>query len=180
MGQDTKLPFADLPYRKCVGVMLLNQDNRVFVGRRADVQPDAWQMPQGGLGKKEDPIKGAFRELAEETGIRNAHLLAEVEEWLTYDLPPHLLGKAFRGKYRGQKQKWIVLRFTGQDQEVDLYRHKKAEFNAWRWVPMQALPQLIVPFKRPIYEQLVALFASRFPAIPENGGLSAIPAHGKQ
>jgi putative (di)nucleoside polyphosphate hydrolase len=146
-----------LPYRPCVGIMLLNRDGQVFVGKRIDQTLEAWQMPQGGIDKGEDPRAATFRELEEETGTRHAEILREHPDWLTYDLPPHLVGFALEGKYRGQKQKWFALKFLGSDTEIDI-KTKHQEFSDWKWVPLDDLMRLIVPFKREIYAKVVAAF----------------------
>lgn len=153
----------DLPYRPCVGVMLLNPRGEAFVGRRIDRDSDreggeAWQMPQGGVDPGEDLATAALRELHEETGVEAAEILAEADDWLTYDLPGHLIGVALKGKYRGQRQKWFAARFTGTDADIRLDAHEP-EFDAWKWAPVEDLPGLIVPFKRGIYTELVRLFA---------------------
>jgi putative (di)nucleoside polyphosphate hydrolase len=145
-------------YRRCVGVMLLNREGRVFVGRRIDREAnETWQMPQGGVDEGEDLPQAARRELAEETGVTLAELLAEAPGWLTYDLPPHLMGVALKGKYRGQTQKWYAMRYLGQDADIDLNVHEP-EFDAWQWVRMSQLPDLIVPFKRQVYVDVVTAF----------------------
>ena len=146
---------SDLPYRPCVGIMLFNRDGKVFVGKRIDQTVESWQMPQGGIDKGEEPRQAALRELQEETGTDKAEIIAEMEKWVTYDLPEHLIGVAFYGKYRGQKQKWFAMRFTGTDADIDLMKHEP-EFSAFRWVDLAELPGLIVPFKRKSYEQVVA------------------------
>jgi putative (di)nucleoside polyphosphate hydrolase len=154
----------DLPYRACVGIMLFNRDNLVWLGRRCDKANDEgagqwWQMPQGGIDEAEDPADAALRELAEETSVRSAEIIAEAPGWFVYDLPDHLIGTAWNGRYRGQKQKWFAARFLGEDSEIDLASvGHKPEFDAWRWAPMDELVQLIVPFKRDVYEQVVAVF----------------------
>jgi putative (di)nucleoside polyphosphate hydrolase len=156
---------GDLPYRPCVGVMLFNPKGLVFVGSRIDRDGgEAWQMPQGGIDEGEDLREAALRELYEETGIRKAKIVAENRGWLTYDLPHELLGKALKGKFRGQTQKWFLARFTGTDKDVKLDLHEP-EFEAWRWVPVEDLPNLIVPFKRAIYEALVAEFGPQVKAL---------------
>lgn len=151
------LPHADLPYRPCVGVMLINRDGLVFVGRRIDQTVEGWQMPQGGIDPGETPLEAAHRELEEEIGTRNAQLLREMKEWLEYDLPAYLLGVALHGRYRGQRQKWIAMRFLGQDCDIDI-RTSHPEFASWKWLAMEALPRLIVPFKRDTYEKVIAEF----------------------
>jgi putative (di)nucleoside polyphosphate hydrolase len=148
---------SDLPYRPCVGILLLNQGGKVFVGKRIDQTVEGWQMPQGGIDKGESPRQAALRELEEETGTGKAEILGEMDEWLTYDLPPHLVGIAFKGKFRGQTQKWFALRFTGKDGDIDLTAHDP-EFSDWKWVTMEELPGLIVPFKRDIYAAVIAAF----------------------
>jgi putative (di)nucleoside polyphosphate hydrolase len=156
---------SHLPYRACVGIMLLNARGEVFVGRRPDIPDEEgggewWQMPQGGIDEPEDPRTAALRELHEETGVRSVEVIAEAKDWLLYDLPPHLIGVSWGGRYRGQKQKWFAMRFTGDDREVNLAPPgHKAEFDRWRWVEMSDLVRLIVPFKRGVYERVVAEFA---------------------
>ena len=148
---------SDLPYRPCVGLMLLNRQGLVFVGKRIDQTVEGWQMPQGGIDEGEEPCAAALRELQEETGIAKAEIIGEMDAWLTYDLPQHLVGIAFHGKYRGQRQKWFALRFLGEDHDIDLYTHEP-EFAEWKWVEMDALPRLIVPFKRDTYAAVIAAF----------------------
>lgn len=158
---------TSLPYRPCVGVMLLNADDHVFVGRRAERKGASegegqwWQMPQGGMDEGESPEDAARRELWEETGVRHAVFIARTRDWLVYDLPPELVGKAWKGRYRGQRQMWFAARFDGVESEIDLRPQPghKAEFDAWRWEPMAALPDLVVPFKRDVYAAVVAEFA---------------------
>jgi putative (di)nucleoside polyphosphate hydrolase len=137
--------------------MLLNNQNQVFVGKRIDQTVEGWQMPQGGIDAGEDPRTAVLRELKEETGTDKASIIGEMQDWLTYELPPHLVGIAFHGKYRGQRQKWFALRFTGQDSDIDLHTHEP-EFAEWKWVDMDALPGLIVPFKRDTYAAVIAAF----------------------
>lgn len=154
----------DLPYRPNVGAALFNPAGRVLIARRADfpnAEGDAggWQLPQGGIDPDEDPREAVLRELAEEIGTDQAEIIGEHPEWLTYDLPPHLIGVALRGRYRGQRQRWFALRFTGCDDDIRLDRDPHPEFDAWRWAALAELPALAVPFKRPIYETLAASFA---------------------
>ncbi len=158
---------STLPYRDCVGVMLINREGRVWVGRRADMpgepegRGDWWQMPQGGIDPGETPRAAALRELVEETGVTSARIIAESRDWHYYDLPDHLIGVAWKGRYRGQRQKWFAARFLGDDSEIDISaRHGgKPEFDRWRWAAMDELVTLIVPFKRAVYEKVVAEFA---------------------
>ncbi|HEY1612125.1 MAG TPA: RNA pyrophosphohydrolase [Rhizomicrobium sp.] len=152
-----RLRPEDLPYRPCVGVMLFNKEGMVFVGRRIDQTIEGWQMPQGGIDGDETPAEAAFRELEEEIGTRNAALLRELPEWLSYDLPLHLLGVGLRGRYRGQRQKWIAMRFLGDDSEITV-KTAEPEFAQWKWLALEALPRLIVPFKRDTYSKVIAAF----------------------
>ena len=148
---------AALPYRRGVGVVLINRDGLVWVGERHDM-PGAWQMPQGGIDDGEMPRDTALRELAEETGTRSAEILAESADWYSYNLPPELLGRVWGGRYRGQTPTRFVCRFTGEDGEFDLDVAGDGEFSRWRWVTAEALPSLIVPFKRPLYEKILLEF----------------------
>jgi len=159
--------FEDLPSRPCVGVMLLNRDGRVFIGRRIDGPEHvdlthAWQMPQGGIDRDEDPWPAALRELYEETNIRSVEKLGEIREWLSYDIPREIVGQAWKGKYRGQRQKWYALRFTGKEREIDVADPAgghEPEFAAWRWERLEKTPDLIVPFKRKVYARVAREFA---------------------
>jgi putative (di)nucleoside polyphosphate hydrolase len=169
MTGNTKSPIdpASLGYRPCVGIMLLNPAGLIWIGCRADFKNEAegrgawWQMPQGGIDDGEDPAKAAHRELFEETAIRSARIIREHHGWLNYDLPPDLIGKAWGGRYRGQKQKWFAMRFEGNDSEVSIAPHHgpKAEFVDWRWAPLPEVMDLIVPFKRDVYRTVLADFA---------------------
>ena len=151
------LRHEDLPYRPCVGVMLINAEGLVFVGRRIDQTVEGWQMPQGGIDPGESPEEAALRELKEEIGTDKAVPLRAMEGWLDYDLPQHLLGVALKGRYRGQRQKWLAMRFTGDDSDIDIRTHEP-EFAEWKWLAMEALPRLIVPFKRDTYMQVIDAF----------------------
>lgn len=148
---------ASLPYRQGVGLILFNAQGLVFVARRID-NADGWQMPQGGIDKGEEPQTAALRELEEEIGTNKAEIIAESKGWLTYDLPTDIIGKVWKGKYRGQTQKWYALRFTGSDADINIDT-EHPEFDAWRWVHFNELVDLIVPFKRELYRQVVAEFS---------------------
>jgi putative (di)nucleoside polyphosphate hydrolase len=145
-------------YRPGVGVMLLDGQGRVFVGRRIDINGDNWQMPQGGIDKGETPRQAALRELKEEVGSDKADILAESRRWFSYEVPSPVAGRLWRGRYRGQRQKWFVMRFTGADGDIDLNTHHP-EFDAWKWVEPTDLTELIVPFKRALYRDVLAEFA---------------------
>ena len=156
-----------LPYRPCVGIMLLNADGLIWIGRRSDGDlilqevVKRWQMPQGGIDAHEDPKVAALRELYEETGISSATILAESKDWIHYDLPPEVIGKAMKGKYRGQRQKWFAMRFTGGEAEVNLSLDgHKPEFDAWRWAAAHEVLDEIVGFKRDAYRAVFNEFAS--------------------
>jgi putative (di)nucleoside polyphosphate hydrolase len=158
--------FENLPYRPCVGLMVFNKKGRVFIGRRTDGpehvdDTHVWQMPQGGVDANEDPWPAALRELYEETNITSVEKLAESKEWYSYDIPREIVGKAWKGKYRGQTQKWYALRFSGKEAEIDVLHPAgghKPEFVEWRWEKMDRLPDLVVPFKRKVYEKVVEEF----------------------
>ena len=163
------VPADSLPYRPCVGVMVLNREGRVWVGRRRKEgnteysgSPLLWQMPQGGIDKGEDPLPAAFRELYEETGIRSAELIEQATRTVRYDLPAHMIGIGLKGKYRGQEQYWFAMRFTGDESEIRINPPPdghEPEFDAWEWRDMARLPDDIVEFKRAVYEEVVAMFA---------------------
>lgn len=146
------------PYRRCVGVLLLNSDGEVFVGNRIDTEGDDWQMPQGGIDEGESPQDAALRELEEEVGTDKAEIIAESSDWFSYDLPEPISRKVWGGRYRGQSQRWFAMRFTGSDDEIRLDRHKQ-EFSEWSWVPMSRLVDMITPFKQDVYRQVVREFA---------------------
>ena len=143
-----------LPFRTGVGIVVLNKKNEVFVGKRKDNPGDKWQMPQGGVDEGEDYVTAMKRELLEETGIKNFEVIKEIEGMTEYELPDYLLGKIWKGKYRGQKQKWFVIRFLGDDKEINL-NTSKPEFNEWKWANLDDLPSIIVDFKKKLYMNLV-------------------------
>lgn len=151
--------MTDLPYRPAAGIMLLNREGKVWVGQRLDSTLEAWQMPQGGLDEGEDALAGALRELEEETGIRPelVEIIQRCPVELTYDLPEDLVGKLWKGKWKGQRQTWFLARFTGTDADVNL-ETAHPEFRAWKWADPQELPAMIVPFKKQLYESVLAAF----------------------
>ena len=144
----------ELPLRLGIGVVVLNKENKVFVGKRKDNPVNKWQMPQGGVDNGEDLVGAMKRELSEETGIKNIKILKEIDGWSEYELPDYLLGKIWRGKYRGQKQKWFVVKFLGSDNEINL-ETKNPEFIEWQWIDIDSLPGVIVDFKKKVYEGLI-------------------------
>jgi putative (di)nucleoside polyphosphate hydrolase len=152
--------MKDIGYRPAVAVMLINREGKVWVGQRLDNALDAWQMPQGGLDPGETPLQGAYRELGEETGIRREHaeLIAQAKEELFYDLPEDLIGKVWKEPWRGQRQTWFLMRFTGTDADVNI-ETPDPEFRAWKWTDPGGLPTMIVPFKKKLYEDVLAAFA---------------------
>jgi putative (di)nucleoside polyphosphate hydrolase len=152
---------ADLPYRPCAGIMLLNRDGKVFVGQRLDSTLEAWQMPQGGIDEGEEAAQAAIRELGEETGISAdlVELVAIAPDELFYDLPPEMVGRIWKGRWRGQRQRWFLYRFLGEDSDVDIATVHQ-EFRAWRWADPADLPGIIVPFKKALYEAVLAAFAA--------------------
>ncbi|PZP54044.1 MAG: RNA pyrophosphohydrolase [Micavibrio aeruginosavorus] len=151
------MSFANLPYRPCVGLAIFNREGKVLVAERLD-NNTAWQMPQGGIDEGEDLTEAAFREMKEEIGTDKAEILEIMQTPLLYDLPPELLGRLWGGKYRGQEQIWIALRFTGDDNDIDLNAHEPAEFSRWQWVDLVETVNLIVPFKRDTYSKIIKEF----------------------
>ena len=148
-----KKEFQDLPYRSGVGIVVLNKNNKVFVARRIDNPKNFWQMPQGGVDKNEDFLTAAFRELDEETSIKSVELIKELDGFITYNLPDHLLGIIWKGKYKGQTQKWFVMRFIGEDSEINI-NTKHPEFLEWKWVGLSEITKLVVNFKLDLYQEV--------------------------
>jgi putative (di)nucleoside polyphosphate hydrolase len=144
----------NLPLRLGVGVVLLNSNNKVFVGKRIDNPVNFWQMPQGGVDDNENLLYAANRELKEETGVKSTKLIKEIDNWLTYELPKNLLGKIWKGKYRGQKQKWFIMRFVGDEEEINI-KTKNAEFKEWKWIDVNQLLNVVVKFKQDVYKTIV-------------------------
>ena len=167
---DTEAMVSSSEYRRGVGIMLLNDQNKVFVGRRADAQDEAWQMPQGGIDDNEEPREAAFRELKEEIGTDKAQIIAESKHWRRYDLPPNFR-KRWNNRWRGQQQKWFVMRFQGVDSDINI-AGEHPEFSAWKWVSIEQLADLIVSFKRQLYVDLVHEFR-------ESGAVAGITGDGK-
>ena len=148
-----KKNFSKLPLRSGVGIVVLNKDNKVFVAKRIDNPKNFWQMPQGGIDYNEDFLKAAYRELEEETSIKNVKLIKELENTTTYELPDHLLGIIWKGKYRGQKQKWFLMRFTGKDKEINI-KTKNPEFLDWKWIDLDLITDVVVDFKLDVYKEI--------------------------
>ena len=145
--------FKNLPYRSGVGIVVLNRDNKVFVAKRIDNPKNFWQMPQGGVDKNEDYLSAAYRELEEETSIKSVELISELDGFITYDLPDHLLGIIWKGRYKGQTQKWYLMRFTGNDEEINI-KTKHPEFLEWKWVELDQITNLVVKFKLELYKEV--------------------------
>ena len=165
--------MTDLPYRPCAGIMLIDRQGRAFVGQRMDSTLEAWQMPQGGIDPGEDPLTAATRELWEETGVASdkVELIAAPDREFVYDLPDELIGKVWKGKWRGQRQRWFLFRFLGEDGDVDIAT-PHPEFRSWRWIDPADLPRLVVPFKRDLYEAVLAAFR---PHLGPQIGIEAVP-----
>jgi len=165
--------MTDLPYRPCAGIMLIDRQGRAFVGQRMDSTLEAWQMPQGGIDPGEDAQAAALRELREETGVAadKVTLVAEAPGEFFYDLPPELVGKVWKGKWRGQRQRWFLFRFLGEDGDIDIAT-PHPEFRSWRWIDPADLPRLVVPFKRDLYEAVLAAFR---PHLGPQIGIKAVP-----
>ena len=153
--------YHSRPYRPCVGIMLINSVNQIFVGQRFDNHGDAWQMPQGGIDAGETPIEAGFREMYEEIGTNKAELLCEHPDWLSYNIPEGLANQLWDGKYRGQTQKWLAFRYRGDDADINIAT-EQPEFCEWRWSSVDSLHQLAVPFKRPVYSKIIADFKDIF------------------
>ena len=145
---------SELPLRIGVGIILLNHENKILVGKRIDNPKNFWQMPQGGVDKNENFLQAAKRELEEETGVKSIELIKEIDGWLKYDLPKNLLGKIWKGKYRGQRQKWFIMKFLGKNNEIDV-KTKNPEFSSWKWVDPKDLPKIAVTFKIDVYKKIL-------------------------
>lgn len=171
--------MTDLPYRPCAGVILMNRDGRVFVGQRIDSTLEAWQLPQGGIDPGEEADAAGLRELFEETGVTadKVELIARAPHELTYDLPEDMIGKVWKGKWRGQRQIWFLYRFLGEDSDIHIDTGHP-EFRAWRWAEPNTLPAMIVPFKKALYEELLVVFARHFTAPHGDAAVSADGAKG--
>lgn len=149
--------YIDLPYRRGVGIMIVNKDKKVFVGKRIDCKNNSWQMPQGGIDGDETVLEAGIREMYEETNIKNADIISETRGWLYYDIPEFLIGKLWGGRYRGQKQKWILAKFYGNDAEIDITKNNR-EFKLWKWVNIDDLPNMVISFKKQIYSSVICDF----------------------
>ena len=154
MAENSTEKYKKKPLRVGVGIVLLNNQNKVFVGKRIDNPVDLWQMPQGGVNNNEALDKAAIRELEEETGIKKVELIKIIDNWMQYDLPNNLIRKIWKGKYRGQKQKWFIMRFSGKDQEINV-KTQRPEFLDWKWISFLELPKVVVSFKKEVYKRIV-------------------------
>lgn len=159
--------ISKLPYRPSVGMMILNNKLEVFVGRRIDSRTEAWQMPQGGIDQGEVPSESVLREMEEEIGTNKAEIIAETQQWYNYDLPFYLISKLWNGKYRGQRQKWFLLKFLGEDKDINI-KSDHPEFIAWKWVKIEELPQIIVPFKKNLYISVMEEFRDVIISLKDN------------
>lgn len=165
MGRRRRVDRRSLPYRRVVGIVLINKEGQLWIGRRRPkwLPPDAppvWQMPQGGIRKGESAREAALRELQEETGVRSVEVVGEIADWLTWELPDELIGVALKGQYRGQRQRWVAMRFVGNDSEISLTpKGRKPEFEDWRWASPEEVIALAIPFRRPVYETVLREFA---------------------
>lgn len=146
-----------LPYRRGVGMCIVNSEKKIFAGKRVDTRTNTWQMPQGGIDGEETIAEAVLRETKEETGMDNVSIIAESENWYYYDLPESLIPKFWDGKYRGQKQKWVLLKFTGEDKEIDIHQ-QPPEFLKWKWVELEELPKIVIPFKKQLYQLVITEF----------------------
>ena len=149
------------PYRPCVGIVLINTSKQVFVGQRLDNSVEAWQMPQGGIDDGETPVEAGFREMMEEIGTNNAEIIAEHSQWLDYDIPINLANRLWQGQFKGQSQKWLAFHYLGDDSDINI-NTAEPEFRAWKWAEPEALPNLAVPFKRDVYQNIISEFAELF------------------
>lgn len=159
--QDDIFSETNLPYRPGVGMMIINKDKKVFVAKRVDTKMQAWQMPQGGINLGETPSKAAIREMKEEIGTSKARIIAESKIWYSYDIPKFLIKKLWDGNYRGQRQKWFLMEFTGKDSEINI-KTNNPEFSDWKWTDLESLQNIIVPFKKKLYKAVVNEFESFF------------------
>jgi putative (di)nucleoside polyphosphate hydrolase len=165
MHDDILIPtYTKLPYRRGVGMMIVNKNKQVFVGKRIDTRTDTWQMPQGGINEDETIREAALRELQEETNITSVNIISESGRWFYYDVPEFLVDKLWDGKYRGQKQKWLLFKFLGQEDEINVNIHVP-EFEKWKWVDLRDLPKLIVDFKKQLYTSIIDEFALQISAL---------------
>ena len=158
MSHPVAKPYSERPYRPCVGIFLVNNDRKVFAGRRIDSRAEAWQMPQGGIDVGESPLDACMREMREEIGTNAATLVGQHDDWLYYDIPLPLADRLWLGQYKGQKQKWMALRFTGQDNDINIAT-EEPEFCEWKWLSPHDLVDLAVPFKRDVYKSVLTAFA---------------------
>lgn len=156
--QEVTAKHKELPYRRGVGMIVVNQDRQIFVAQRSDIENDTWQMPQGGMEEDETILEAALRELKEETSITSVEFVSESDNWLYYDVPEFLIPGFWSGKYRGQKQKWLLFKFIGSDTEIDVHNCSDPEFSSWKWTNVDSLIKLIIPFKKQLYESILQEF----------------------